>query len=29
MNVTELNHNCTVGQNVEVKTAAGWQKGSG
>ena len=27
MNVTELNHNCTVGQNVEVKTAAGWQKG--
>ena len=27
MNATEMNHNCTVGQDVEVKTTAGWQKG--
>ena len=27
MNVTEPSHNCQVGQDVEVKTTAGWQKG--
>lgn len=27
MNVTETSHNCQVGQDVEVKTTAGWQKG--
>ena len=27
MNVTETSHNCQVGQDVEVKTTSGWQKG--